>query len=283
MRRPQRTEDRLRAGGEDGAYLCGALEGWGELNQWPRAQPSGSRLRLKREHGAYRCRCLRSRRTARELAAARGVRAQPRPQSSSGKLWHSAGEQRLLLCLAASAGLSLWQRLISHCIGRRCSPALCQGMQRLSCGIGGARTLRAAANSLAVLRLRRQRQRYAPRSRCSRRRLPFGCARGNCFSSHQPSREPERYAPSSPPARKRSSVRCGRRTICCPLLHLPTGGTLQGTLSAQQSADRSTRPGGRVAPASCWAASGFNSPVGRRNEPSLRFGLLALAPSALYR
>ncbi len=74
LRRPQRTEDRLRAGGEDGAYLCGALEGWGELNQWPRAQPSGSRLGLKREHGAYRGRCFRSRSTARELAAARGVR-----------------------------------------------------------------------------------------------------------------------------------------------------------------------------------------------------------------
>ncbi len=56
LRRPQRTEARLRAGGEDGAYLCGSLEGGGELNQWPRAQPSGSRLGLKREHGAYRCR-----------------------------------------------------------------------------------------------------------------------------------------------------------------------------------------------------------------------------------
>ncbi len=40
---------------------------------------------------------------------------------------------------------------------------------------------------------------------------------------------------------------------------------------------------GQVAPASCWAASSFSSPVGPRNEPSLRFGLLALAPSALYR
>ncbi len=39
MRRPQRTEDRLRAGGEDGAYLCGSLEGWGERKQWPGAQP----------------------------------------------------------------------------------------------------------------------------------------------------------------------------------------------------------------------------------------------------
>ncbi len=35
LRRPQRTEDRLRAGGEDGAYLCGSLEGGGELNKCP--------------------------------------------------------------------------------------------------------------------------------------------------------------------------------------------------------------------------------------------------------
>ncbi len=44
LRRPQRTEDRLRAGGEDGAYLCGSLEGRGELNQWPRAQPAEAAL-----------------------------------------------------------------------------------------------------------------------------------------------------------------------------------------------------------------------------------------------
>ncbi len=35
LRRPQRTEDRLRAGGEDGAYLCGSLEGWGEQKNCP--------------------------------------------------------------------------------------------------------------------------------------------------------------------------------------------------------------------------------------------------------
>ncbi len=62
---------RAAAGGEDGAYLCGSLEGGGELKQLPRAQPSGSRLGLKREHGAYSGRCFRSRSTARELAAAR--------------------------------------------------------------------------------------------------------------------------------------------------------------------------------------------------------------------
>ncbi len=76
LRRPQRTEDRLRAGGEDGAYLCGSLEGGGELNQWPRAQPSGSRLGLKREHGAYRGRSLRSRSTARALRSGTGRAAQ---------------------------------------------------------------------------------------------------------------------------------------------------------------------------------------------------------------
>ncbi len=35
LRRPQRTEARLRAGGEDGAYLCGSLEGGGEQNNCP--------------------------------------------------------------------------------------------------------------------------------------------------------------------------------------------------------------------------------------------------------
>ncbi len=121
---------------------------------------------------------------------------------------------------------------------------------------------------------------YAPCSRSSRRRLPLGCARGHCFSSPQPSRAPQRYAPSSPPAASGfRALRAAQHSR--PLLRLPKGGTPQGTLSAQQSADRSTRPGGRVAPASGWAASTFNSPVGPRNEPSLRFGLLAFAPSAL--
>ncbi len=103
------------------------------------------------------------------------------------------------------------------------------------------RTPRAAASSLAVLRLRKQRRRYAPCSRFSPRRLPLGCARGHCFAHPRPQ------------------------------------GSRKGTLSAQQSADRSTRPDGQVAPASGWAASSFCSPVGLSNEPSLRFGLLALA------
>ncbi len=76
------------------------------------------------------------------------------------------------------------------------------------------------------------------------RRLPLGCARGHCLSSPQPSREPQRYAVSA-----------------------AVGGPVNAAC-------------GQVAPASCWAASSFDSPVGRRNGPSLRFGLLALAPSA---
>ncbi len=40
LRRPQRTEDAQRLKREDGAYLSGSLEGWGELKQWPRAQPA---------------------------------------------------------------------------------------------------------------------------------------------------------------------------------------------------------------------------------------------------
>ncbi len=58
-------------------------------------------------------------------------------------------------------------------------------------------------STIAVLRLRKQRPRYAPCSRFSPRRLPLGGARGHCLSSPQPSREPQRYAPSSPPAATR--------------------------------------------------------------------------------
>ncbi len=50
MRRPQRTEDRLRAGGEDGAYLCGSLEGWGEQTNGParsRRRPPAAEVRAR--------------------------------------------------------------------------------------------------------------------------------------------------------------------------------------------------------------------------------------------
>ncbi len=123
-----------------------------------------------------------------------------------------------------------------------------------------------------------------PRARASAARGFRRLRAGPLFCSPQPSREPQRYAPSSPPAA--SGLRALRAAQHCrPLLRLrlPRGGTPQGTLSAQQSADRSTRPDDRVAPASGWAASTVYSPVGPRNEPSLRFGLLAFAPSALYR
>ncbi len=74
-----------------------------------------------------------------------------------------------------------------------------------------------------------------------------------------------RYAPCSHFSRCASSAWLRAAHHCRPLLRLPTGGTSYGTLSAQPSADRSTQPDGRVAPASCWAASSFHSPVGPRS------------------
>jgi hypothetical protein len=79
--------------------------------------------------------------------------------------------------------------------------------------------------------------------------------------------QPQRYAPLLASSRAAAaSVCCGTAPHYSPLLRLPRGGTSHGTQSAQQSAGRSPRPGGRAAPASCWAASSFCSPVGRRNE-----------------
>ncbi len=103
------------------------------------------------------------------------------------------------------------------------------------------RTHRAAASSLAVLRLRRQQQRYAPCSRFSPRRLPLGCARGNWFRSPPPSRAPQRYAPSSPPARKRSSVRCGRRIFIIPSFASPW--EVYRTVHCQRSSRRTGQRG----------------------------------------
>ncbi len=122
----------------------------------------------------------------------------------------------------ASASQNLWQRLSSHCSGGRCSPALCQGMQRLSCGIGGARTPRAllrhtpraVASSLAVRRQHTAAVR--PVLALQPKRLPLGCARGHWLSSPQPSREPQRYAPSSPPAATRLPCAAGGAAFSSP-------------------------------------------------------------------
>ncbi len=103
LRRPQRTEAacglEARTARTLGLPLLRGLGG--ELNQWPRAQPSGSRLGLKREHGAYRgsVRPSHGERTSQRHAAccgsnARGVRAPPMPQDSRCMPWQSAGEHR---------------------------------------------------------------------------------------------------------------------------------------------------------------------------------------------
>ncbi len=91
-----------------------------------------------------------------------------------------------------------------------------------------------------------------PRARASAEAASAGCARGHWLSS-----PPNPLKRGSPKVRAvLASSRCGFRALRAahlysPILRLPKGGTLQGTLSAQQSADRSTRPDGRVAPASC--------------------------------
>ncbi len=95
LRRPQRTKDRLRAGGEDGAYLCGSLEGGGEQTSGP-ARSRRKPLRLKREHGAYRRCCFRSRSTARALRSGTGRAAQQCTRRARG----AGGAEQELSALA---------------------------------------------------------------------------------------------------------------------------------------------------------------------------------------
>ncbi len=73
MRHPQRTEAAQRLEARTARTFAAPLRVGVSSNNCP-ARSQWKPLRLKREHGAYRGRCLRSRRTARELAAARGVR-----------------------------------------------------------------------------------------------------------------------------------------------------------------------------------------------------------------
>ncbi len=90
----------------------------------------------------------------------------------------------------------------------------------------------------------------------------------------------QRYAPCSRSSRCAASVRCGRRSILVPSFASP--GEVHPTVRCQRSSRRTGQRGlaAGLSPPHSWAASNFYSPVGRRNEPSLRFGLLAFAPSA---
>ncbi len=73
MRRPQRTEAAQRLEARTARTFEAPLRAGVSENNGP-ARSRRKPLRLEREHGAYRRRCLRSRSTARALAAARGVR-----------------------------------------------------------------------------------------------------------------------------------------------------------------------------------------------------------------
>ncbi len=118
-----------------------------------------------------------------------------------------------------------------------------------------------------------------PRARTSAAAASAGCARGNCLSSPQPSREPQRYAPSSPPAAARLPCAAGGASFWSPPSPPLGRYIVRYTVSAAVGGPVNAACG-RAAPASCWAASSFYSPVGQRNGPSLRFGLLAFAQSA---
>ena len=95
MRRPQRTEAAQRLEARTartlGLPLVRGLGG--ELNQWPRAQPVEAACGGSASTGRTAAVCCRS--TARELAAARGVRrsnargvrAPPMPQDSRCTPW----------------------------------------------------------------------------------------------------------------------------------------------------------------------------------------------------
>ncbi len=128
LRRPQRTEARLRAGGENGAYLCGSLEGGGELKQWPRAQPSGSRCGWSASTGRTTSFAAAARRehyvAARGVrrSNARGVRAPPMQQDSSCMPWQSAGEQRRPRQCELSSGQKLEPALTLHREWRHLKP-----------------------------------------------------------------------------------------------------------------------------------------------------------------
>ncbi len=133
------------------------------------------------------------------------------------------------------------------------------------------RTHRAAASFLAVLRPHTAAVR--PVLALPPRRLPLGCARGHCLSSPQSSREPQRYAPSSPLATSGFRVlRAAQHS--CPLLRLPKGGTPHGTLSAQQSADRSTRPAAGLPPPHAGLPAALTPPWGSATSRRCALGSL---------
>ncbi len=71
---PAAHGSRAAAVGEDGAYLCGSLEGWGELKQWPRAQPSGSRFGWSASTGRTAAVVFAAAARRESIAAARCVR-----------------------------------------------------------------------------------------------------------------------------------------------------------------------------------------------------------------
>ncbi len=126
------------------------------------------------------------------------------------------------------------------------------------------------------------RQRYAPCSRFSRsgfRRLRAG----HLFELTPALKGASKVRAVLASSRYAASVRCGRRIFLVPSFASP--GEVHPKVHCQRSSRRTGQRGltAGLPPPRAGLPAAFTPPVGQRNEPSLRFGLLALAPSALYR
>ncbi len=163
--------------------------------------------------------------------------------------------------------------------------------RRAACRDRGPQPLACALPELAAAALRHRHRAHAP-CRCKLSRPAAAakaavrpvlalqpkaayacCARCHCFAhpSPQGSRKGTRRPRLQPQA---ASVRCGRRNIVVPSFASPTGGTPQGTLSAQQSADRSTRPTARLPPPRAGLPAAFPPPWGSATSRRCALGSL---------
>ncbi len=115
--------------------------------------------------------------------------------------------------------------------------------------------------------------RGTPRARASAEAASAGCAWGICFAHPSPqgclkgTRRPRLQ-----PASSFRALRAAHRSRS--LLRLHKGGTLQGTMSAQQSADRSTRPAAGLPPPRAGLPAPFPSPWGRATSRRCALGSL---------
>ncbi len=156
---------------------------------------------------------------------------------------------------------------------------------RCQAASGAARTPRALLRSthraaaMFVRRAMAAHGRGTPRARALAEAAAAGCARGHWFA--HPSPQGSRKGTHRPRLQPASGLPCAAGGASFSSPPSPPQGRYTPRYAVSAAVGGPVNAAcGRVAPASCWAASNVYSPVGSRNEPSLRFGLLALAPSA---